>query len=278
MTTEHIAHPTTMQQTPTGHAHGNRSPVSRNQVTAVILGAGQGRRLHGSSKSFLELNGFTLVEMVVEAVAPLCDEIVVGLHADDLGRGEALLRGRADWPAIRLLAGGATRQETLVRLANDAGRRYILLHEVARPFASQRLYRTVLEAVKETGAASLFTRIPPRDSLALATNGQLTGMVPRNDLVALQTPHAYRRDYLLEAHMRAEREGWQLSGTAELMWQAGYPVTLVPGDADNVKITYLEDWDAARQHALSGTWETFSPAAYVDHPSVTSFAVPAPFW
>ena len=60
-------------------------PVTRGEVSALILAAGSGTRL-GQSKAFLECAGKTLLERVVERAAMFADEVVVGLSSEDLGR------------------------------------------------------------------------------------------------------------------------------------------------------------------------------------------------
>jgi 2-C-methyl-D-erythritol 4-phosphate cytidylyltransferase len=122
-----------------------------------------------------------------------------------------------------------------------ATRPIVLLHEVARPFAEPENFAAVL-ANQETGAAALYTPLQVRDGLALISDGVYLGALPRSQVVALQTPHAYRRELLLHAHQQAQSLGHREDSTVALVQWAGYRVLLVLGCASNIKITYPEDW------------------------------------
>ncbi|MBK8046491.1 MAG: 2-C-methyl-D-erythritol 4-phosphate cytidylyltransferase [Anaerolineales bacterium] len=213
-------------------------------------------------KAFLKLQGSTLVEHAVRAVIPYCNEIVVGLRADDLEAGAKLLSKSFSWMKIRLVAGGEDRQETVARLLEHVTRPLVLLHEVARPFVAPHLFRSVLAAGEETGAAALFVPLRTRDGLALADNGVLRTTLHRNQVVTLQTPHAYSREMLIDAHVRACEGNRREESTVALMDWAGYAVRLVPGCEDNFKITYPEDLERAQAVAAQRHIAISMPAAH----------------
>lgn len=215
--------------------------IAREQVTALILAAGEGLRM-GRSKGFLRLNNQTLIERAILTVVPFCSEIILGLRVEDQAKGQSILVGMSETPIVSIVVGGATRQETITRLVNHATKPFVLLHEVARPFGATSSFVKVLGAAFETGAAALYRPLRPRDSLALIDGTNLDAILPRNRVIALQTPQAYRRDLLVEVHQRATRESWSETGTPALVKRAGYPVQLVPGTDENIKITYPEDW------------------------------------
>jgi 2-C-methyl-D-erythritol 4-phosphate cytidylyltransferase len=224
----------------------NQPVISPHLVSAILLGAGSGLRMGRQPKAFLKLHESMLAEHAIRAVVPFCNEIILGLRAEDLDAGAKLLSKSFGWMNIRLVAGGADRQETVTRLLAPATRPYVLLHEVARPFVAPQLFRNILRAGVEAGAAALFVPLRVRDGLALVENGILRTTLHRNQVVALQTPHAYGRELLIDAHERAHVANRREESTVALMQWAGYSVRLVPGSEDNFKITYPEDWDRAQ--------------------------------
>ncbi len=191
------------------------------------------------------LNEQTLIERAIQTVAPYCAEIIVGLRAKDLSKGPALASNLTVAPTVTFVEGGATRQETVQNLVERATRPLVLLHEVVRPFVRNDLFASVLQASAETGAAALYVPLRPRDGLAIVDSRNLRSMLPRNQVAALQTPHAYRRDWLVEAHRRAARESWVEESTVALVKRAGYEIQLILSDDRNFKITYPEDWERA---------------------------------
>ncbi|NJN69147.1 MAG: hypothetical protein HC801_01745 [Nitrospira sp.] len=65
--------------------------------------------------------------------------------------------------------------------------------------------------------------------------------VDRTGLWLAQTPQAFRRDWLLSAHRKAHGEGVRATDDAYLMEWCGYPVSVVEGSGENIKVTRPED-------------------------------------
>lgn len=212
----------------------------RHEVSALILAAGLGLRMGMGPKAFLSFSGQTLLERAVDAVSPFAEQIIIGVPP-----GEEV-RTRAMFPRqLNIVAGGATRQETVSRLLRCATLPIVLLHEVARPFVPAELFQHVLAVAAESGAASLFVPLQPRDSLAMMNpDGTLGDILPRSRVVTTQTPHAYRRTVLLDADEQAIAHGWKEDGTAAMVGRAGHRIQLVRGSAENVKLTYSSDLTA----------------------------------
>lgn len=219
------------------------SLVWTQSVSALILGAGNGVRMGQGPKAFLQLQTRTLLERAILAVEPYCVEIVAGVREADLPLAKELVDRLGLSTPVLLVAGGHERQETVTRLVENASCPLVLLHEVARPFARGDSFAAVLAAARQSGAAALYTELRVRDGLALMRNGAFAASLPRTEVVALQTPHAYLRTTLLDAHVRAQQAGHREDSTVALVQWAGYEVRLLPGCPDNIKITYPEDWE-----------------------------------
>ena len=69
--------------------------------------------------------------------------------------------------------------------------------------------------------------------------------------MAVQTPQAFRADLLREAHDKARRDGFIGTDDAMLVERLGQSVQVVPGLAENVKITTPVDLRRARARARS---------------------------
>lgn len=211
------------------------------EAAGLIAAAGSGERLGGQAKAFVTIDGRTLLERAVALLAPFCARVLVGVAPADVGRAQALLG-----PAALVLAGGATRQETIGNLLRESGADYLVLHDVARPFVSPALVAAVLQAAAEHGAAAPVLPLEQRDSLALREGHYLGTALRRDTVVAIQTPYACRRELLETAYAAATQGGWGETSTTTLLVRAGIPVRLVAGEAGNVKITYPTDLETAR--------------------------------
>lgn len=222
---------------------GQRGWPAADEVSALILAAGSGARMADRPKAFLKVGGATLVERVVGQVRIFAAEVIVGVRDRDIDRTSRLLEGL---PGI-VIAGGATRQGTVERLLARATRRLILLHEAARPLTPPKLFSEVLAAADTFGAATAVFPVGRRDSLALRDGEFLGSALPRDDVIATQTPQAFDAGMLAAVVDEARRRGWDEASIPTLCVRAGRRVRLVPGDAANVKITFPEDWKAARR-------------------------------
>jgi len=222
------------------HAPSNDS-CDRPDVTALILAAGSGTRLGGIAKATLDYKGGSLLQHAITLVAPFVQNIVVGVRPEDVSWAIDQCKEVSGDCKITCIAGGTSRQDSLKRLLDASHTKYILVHEVARPWVEPDVFRQLLVAVKDCSAVALYTPLPVRDSLVLMKDGMLEQSLPRAEVVSVQTPHAYLRSALQRAYDLAEEHGWNEESTIALMARARHAVKLVEGSPQNVKVTYPED-------------------------------------
>ena len=209
-------------------------------VGAIVVAAGRGDRF-GAPKQFLELAGTRLVDRAVDACVDACDAVVVVLPADVAWDGR---------PVHAAVAGGATRSDSVRAglAALPATVDVVVVHDAARPLASRALFDAVIDAVR-SGADAAVPALPVPDTLKRVDGTRVTETVPRDDLVAVQTPQAFRVDALRVAHATDA----SATDDAALVEQRGGCVVVVPGDVANFKITSPRDLElAAAVHAARG--------------------------
>jgi 2-C-methyl-D-erythritol 4-phosphate cytidylyltransferase len=156
------------------------------------------------------------------------------------------LLSRARVPKVLdVVAGGADRQESvwrgLQRVPDDA--RIVIVHDAVRPFITAELVERVRVAAAG-GAATC--GMPVRDTVKRVADGAVAATVERAGLWLTQTPQAFTRALLWEAHDKARRDGFAGTDDAVLVERLGMPVAMVTGLAQNLKITTPEDLRTAR--------------------------------
>jgi 2-C-methyl-D-erythritol 4-phosphate cytidylyltransferase len=104
----------------------------------------------------------------------------------------------------------------------------VLVHDAARPFASRSLYADVIAAVV-AGADAVVPAIAVVDTIRSLDGG----VVPRDRLVAVQTPQGFRASALRTAHEGSP----EATDDATLVEAVGGLVVVVPGAATNLKVT-----------------------------------------
>ena len=214
-----------------------------DNTCTLIVAAGDGTRLGGQPKALVMVGGMTLIERVTKLVSEFSSQVVVGVRKEDVSHVRKIVA-----PGIDVVPGGVTRQETVQHLLAKARKQMVLIHDVARPFTSQTLFESVLEAAFRYGGATPVLPATKSDSIALSDGEWLGAPLPRDKVVLTQTPYAFERQSLVEAMRQAEEEGWEDTTITALMTRAGYRVRLVPGETVNSKITYPQDLQAAREY------------------------------
>ena len=112
----------------------------------------------------------------------------------------------------------------------------VLVHDAARPLASRVLFRAVVDAVL-AGADGAIPGIAVADTVKRVRNGYVAETLDRSELVAVQTPQAFRAAALRQAHAGAP----EATDDAGLLEALGLSVAVVPGEYHNLKLTSPED-------------------------------------
>ncbi len=222
-------------------------------AAAVVLGAGSGTRVGaGRNKVLLDLAGVPiLVRSVLGALAVPEVRVVVVVVApgEEQTVGELLVPHLAEQHEVLMTTGGATRHASEAHALMVLGDRLVdgevdvvAIHDGARPLAGPELWSRTIAAAREHGGA-----LPVR---------RTTGLVQRRDgssvpaLGAVQTPQAFRAGDLVAAYGQAARDGFEGTDTAACLerYAPHVRIAAVPGQADNLKVTFAED--LARAEAL----------------------------
>ncbi len=138
-----------------------------------------------------------------------------------------------------LVPGGGERSESvkngLARVEEDDA--LVLVHDGARPLVSSDLIRRCVSCAREHHGAVPALKVA--DTLKKAgPDGRVTATVDRADMYRVQTPQCFYARDLRKAYALG---GKGCTDEASLMENAGFPVTLCPGDTANIKLTTPED-------------------------------------
>jgi len=216
-------------------------------VPAGGLGARMGTR---RPKQYLRLGRAPILVATLRALgrARGLAGIVVAVPEARVIATRRLLRRLRVAKILDVVAGGADRQESvwraLQRVPESADR--VVVHDAVRPFISGALVDRVVAAAKG-GAATC--GLPVRETVKRVTDGAVEATVPRQGLWLTQTPQAFTRALLWEAHEKARRDGFEGTDDAVLVERLGVTVAMVRGLGQNLKITTPEDLRTARAWA-----------------------------
>ncbi|MCL1593117.1 MAG: 2-C-methyl-D-erythritol 4-phosphate cytidylyltransferase [Actinomycetia bacterium] len=200
--------------------------ANRSGIAAVIVAAGAGSRF-GQPKHTANLGDRPLWRWSVDVFheAGISEVVVVG----DVPGG---------------VQGGARRRDSVLAglLALTSDPVWVLVHDAARPLASIDLVMSVIESAERTDADGVVPGLPVTDTIKRISGDRIIETVDRADLIAVQTPQAFKKDVLLRAHSASDDDA---TDDAALIERIGGSVVFVAGEPDNVKITYADDLELA---------------------------------
>ncbi|KQR23414.1 2-C-methyl-D-erythritol 4-phosphate cytidylyltransferase [Microbacterium sp. Leaf151] len=239
------------------------APDSRFAV--VVVAAGSGTRLRGGApKAFVAVDDRSILHHALRVVfLARPAQVVIVVPAGHEAAALDVARDAADGDprAVDIVSGGTTRQQSvaagLAILRDDVDT--VLIHDAARALTPASVFERVIARIA-AGAVAVIPAVPVVDTIKrVDANGRVVAAVDRSELVAAQTPQAFRVSVLRAALNAVEADH---TDDAALVAAAGHDVVVVDGDAVAFKITTTPDLERAR--ALLAA----APLASVPSPSV----------
>ena len=214
--------------------------------SAVIVAGGKGRRMGiDINKQYLELNGKVVLAHTIEQFeqCKLVDEIIVVTAEDEVIYCTEHIWKKYGFLKIKsIVPGGKTRQDSVYNglLGVSPKSQIVAIHDGARPLIKKEEIKASIEGAVEVGACIL--GVPVKDTIKICDQGQFVIQTPSRDtLWAVQTPQTFQYDLILRAYKEGIKNNLQATDDAMLVEALGYPVKMIRGRYDNIKITTLED-------------------------------------
>ncbi len=219
-------------------------------VGAIVVAAGRGLRFGSETpKQYLPVGGVPILLWALRPFSshPDVAQTVLVLPPNDAARPPAFLsasQSEENGSDLTIVAGGRHRGES-VRAGLGVLRpecRIVLVHDGARPFATRETIDAVIGCARR--GESAVPGVLLGDTLKEVAREDPTRIArtrPRARLWRAQTPQAFPRPVLEQAHARAARAGRRATDDAALVEAMGLVVRLVPDSSKNIKITTPED-------------------------------------
>lgn len=218
---------------------------SSSSCAVLIVAAGAGERFGGSiPKQYQELGGVPILRRSVLAFLkhPHISHVQVVFNPTHRDMYDKAV---GDLGLPEPVTGGASRQDSvrlgLEALSQTAKPKFVMIHDAARPLVDAATITAVRKALDQNPGA--IAAKPLVDTLKRGKGVAIEATIDRSNLWQAHTPQAFHFDEILSAHRAAQ--GLQLTDDAAVAEKAGLPVTLVPSNPDNMKITNPDDLDRA---------------------------------
>lgn len=228
----------------------------KDKTTAIVLAAGQGKRMHSDvRKQYLLLRDRPLLYYSLKVFQEsFADEIilVVGKNEEAYCRREIVEKFHFT-KVTKIVEGGRERYHSVANGLREADAEgYVFIHDGARPFLTQEILLRAYEAVREHHAC--IVGMPVKDTIKIADENGFAQTAPNRDRIwQVQTPQVFtaelaKRAYeeLLIKEEALQSQGIQITDDAMVVETLlHHPVKLVEGSYENIKITTPEDLKVA---------------------------------
>jgi len=138
---------------------------------------------------------------------------------------------------VKIVVGGATRTESVLRAALEADERatLLLVQDGARPFVTRELIDKCASLAKTHFAVA--PAIPVHDTIKVAKGNVVKETPDRASLFAVQTPQVFEASLLKAALTAALEIGAAVTDDCSAVERLGKEVYLTDGCEENIKLT-----------------------------------------
>ena len=221
--------------------------MKQERNTAIVLAAGQGKRMHSKiQKQFLEIGGKPVLYYSLHCFqeSPLIRDIILVTGEEMISYCEQEIVKKYGFSKVRkVTAGGKERYDSVyagLLCCQDTD--YVYIHDGARPFITEEMVQRGYEAVKRTNACVM--GMPSKDTVKLADSSGYIKETPDRKIVwNIQTPQIFSYDLIRGAYESIRKK--DMTGVTDdamvVEQETGTKILLVEGSYQNIKITTPED-------------------------------------
>ena len=206
----------------------------------ILVAGGSGIRM-GSEipKQFLELCGKPVLMHTIQVFHNFDPEskIILVLPEDQQPFWKGLCLKHSFSLIHQIVSGGKTRFHSVKNgLSQIEGEGIVFIHDGVRPLVSRETLSRCLETAQESGNA--IPVLPVTESLRKLEGNQNIS-VDRSQYFSVQTPQTFRSKQILEAFQQHFDPAF--TDDASVAEKAGFPIFMVEGNSENIKITTPTD-------------------------------------
>ncbi len=205
--------------------------MDKKKVNAVILASGTGSRFQSEvPKQFHKIDGKTLVEICCDKFMQVkeINKIIVVTNQNRINQISKNLPS-----GVVVIAGGKTRNESLLAGCNYDLDAYVISHDAARPYVDVETIKKHCEWLNKYDCVC--TGIKAVDTLLRANGDGTYEYVNRDEILHMQTPQSFSAKEFIDNYKDIYTDA---SG---LFLELGKSIYVVDGSSTNKKITYKKD-------------------------------------
>lgn len=213
------------------------------QEFAIIVAGGSGNRMKSDvPKQFLLLHDTPILIHTLRRFFEYSPniQVVLVLPENQIATWEQLAQQyQVPTHLPIVVAGGVTRFQSVKNglSAIQAPEGLVAIHDGVRPFVSPQLITKSFETAAQHGTAVVC--VSSKDSVRVISENGNNQAIERSQVRLIQTPQTFRLSLLRKAFEQTESPNF--TDDASVAETAGFPIYLIDGLYENIKITTPED-------------------------------------
>lgn len=217
----------------------------------ILVAGGSGSRMQSEiPKQFLLLKGKPILFYTIEKFHQIDEKmkIIVVLPQKDIAYWEEICQKYRFSIPVEMVVGGATRYQSVKNGLNwvanhiQAKEALVAIHDGVRPLIDESVILNSFEIASKKGSA--IASVTLKDSIREVFENR-SQSVPRTAYRLIQTPQTFRFSEIWKAFEKVS-DSIDITDDASVYEKAGFEVTLIDGNYENIKITTPEDLKIAQ--------------------------------
>lgn len=210
------------------------------KINVIIPAGGTSSRFGNKNKLLEKVHGKEVIKHTIEAFENSnIDEIIICANVTIIEELKSIF---IKSEKVKIIEGGATRQQSVFNGLMASECDYVLIHDGARPMISTDLVNQTIEMVKDKYALTVATKTI--DTIKEIENGRIIRTIDRSKLYNTQTPQAFNYNLIRDAHLKLV--GKNFTDDAGMLEALGETVYILDGSYKNIKITTQNDIELAK--------------------------------
>lgn len=222
----------------------------------VVLAGGVGKRMKNEEKpkQFLEILNKPIIIYTLEHFEknPNIDAVVISCVEEWIPYMKELLNKFRIEKVKRVVPGGRTGQMSIyngliaAREITAGKKAIVLIHDSVRPLITSALLTKNIQCVREHGNV-ITTGIVKETIVSVNRDNKIEFPLSRESSRIANAPQSFWLEDIWRAHKQAQQEGIvDFIDSCTLMHHYGYPLHIVDGPSENIKVTTPADFNTVR--------------------------------
>ena len=220
-------------------------PKNDKKVFAILLAAGKSTRFK-EENTFYKIKNKPVAIKSFETLNSLnfIDGIIIVSSKDNKSKFKKFIDENSFSKTIELITGSDTRAESMINALDFISQNkiitdYIIIHDAARPYASEKLYEKGIDLLSKFDA--VVPGLTPTDTVKLIDKSSLIiETLDRKNLINAQTPQFFNSKILLDS-VKVIDQYDTYTDDSSILDNKSLNIKVITGEETNIKITTKND-------------------------------------